>query len=149
MKWKNRAPLAALIAVLASACGERGAPPPAALHADMRPDKTVYQRGDPVELTLAVRNDGGRPDTLRFVTSQRYEFLVHDSRGTLIWRWSAGQTFTQDVGEQVLPAGWEMTYTERVPVRLAPGAYRALGVVTGVGRGMASETGFTVEERRP
>jgi dipeptidyl aminopeptidase/acylaminoacyl peptidase len=96
-------------------------------------NKEVYAVGEPIGLTLRVKNPTDVPILLRFASGQRYDFVIQSAAGEERWRWSAGRTFTQALGEQTVPQAWEMDYNERFVGRLPAGRYRIRGFVTAVG----------------
>ncbi len=136
----RRGALVTCVALAAAACGgegERGAARVAGDLADLTVQltaaKAAYTAGEPIALTLAVRNPTDAPVTLRFATGQRYDFVIASATGAEVWRWSTDRAFTQGLGEQVVPPGWELDYNETFVGRLAPGIYRVRGIVPSVG----------------
>ena len=128
------------LAVAAVACGgepERAGSGAVADLADLTvrvaPARTTYAAGEPITLTLGVRNPTDLAVTLRFATGQRYDFVIESAAGADVWRWSADRVFTQAMGEQTVPPGWELDYNETFTGRLAPGTYRVRGIVPSVG----------------
>lgn len=95
--------------------------------------KASYLAGEPITLTLGVKNPTDLAVTLRFATGQRYDFVIESAAGVEVWRWSADRVFTQALGEQTVPPGWELDYNETFAGRLAPGTYRVRGIVPSVG----------------
>ncbi|MDR5710205.1 MAG: BsuPI-related putative proteinase inhibitor [Armatimonadota bacterium] len=75
-------------------------------------DRARYERGEPVQMELQVRNRGFRAITFEFSTSQRYDFRVLRPDGTLIWQWSHGRVFAQVLGSLVLQPGSEIRFRE-------------------------------------
>lgn len=133
------------VALAAVACGgerERSTSGAGAELADLTvrvaPARTTYAAGEPITLTLGVRNPTDRAVTLRFATGQRYDFVIESAAGVEVWRWSANRVFTQALGEQTVPPGWELDYNETFAGRLAPGAYRIRGIVPSVGDSLAA-----------
>jgi hypothetical protein len=96
-------------------------------------NKEVYGVGEPIAFTLRVKNPTDVPILLRFASGQRYDFVIQSAAGEERWRWSAGRTFTQALGEQTVPQAWEMDYNERFVGPLPAGRYRIRGFVTAVG----------------
>jgi hypothetical protein len=128
------------VALTAAACGgerERATSGAVADLADLTvrvaPARTTYAAGEPITLTLGVRNPTDVAVTLRFATGQRYDFVIESAAGAELWRWSAERAFTQVLGEQIVPPGWELNYNETFAGRLAPGTYRVRGIVPSVG----------------
>lgn len=110
-------------------------------------DKAAYTPGEPITLTLRVVNETGKPVTLAFRTSQRFDFAVRDQAGREVWRWGAARMFIQVLGsETVLPSG-ALLYTARVEKQLSPGAYTATGIVTAHDGNLAATVALNVEVR--
>jgi hypothetical protein len=107
-------------------------------------DLEVYDRYEPVRLTLTVTNGGRNPVTLRFPTSQRYDFRVMDSGGTMLWRWSDGRAFAQVPGEAVLEPGGTLTWVGTFEGALDSGTYTGLGSLSPPMDGLRAEATFEV-----
>lgn len=92
--------------------------------------------GESVTMRLKVENEGAQPVTLTFPTSQRYDFIVTRTDGTVVWQWSHGKNFTQAVGTLTLAPGQEVELQEEWDQRgndgnlVAPGDYQVRGVLT-------------------
>src|SRR5688572_32398046 len=104
----NRTVLSSLIllAGVAFACGPRarsaeperrkvvdGPPIAAALEVKIR---------DGIEIAFRVTNNTSRKLELLFPTGQTHEFVVVDSLGREVWRWSEGRMFTQALQNRIL-----------------------------------------------
>ncbi len=107
-------------------------------------DRLEYAVGQPVVLTLSVRNPSGEAAVLRFATAQRYDFVVSNRAGLVMWQWSADRTFAQAAGELTVPAGWEVSYAERLTERLPTGVYRVVGRLTADGLEARAVANFAV-----
>lgn len=96
-------------------------------------NKTEYRRGEPVSITLTKRNVSNSTISLRYRTGQRYEFLARRSDGTIVWRWSRGQVFTQQTARVTLPPGesqvFSVTWDQRDNrgLQVEPGTYIIAG----------------------
>lgn len=55
--------------------------------------ETSVQLGEPVTMTLKVRNNGDQPVTLTFTSPPEADFVVMTKDGVEIWRWSHGKVF--------------------------------------------------------
>lgn len=81
--------------------------------------------------------------TLSFNSSQRYDFEVTDSNGSLVWRWSEGRAFLQVLGEEILAPGETRRYDESWdPV--SAGTYEVLGRITAGRSDLEVSSGFEV-----
>ena len=111
---------------------------PVATAAPVNPQqKPVVRRAKdaaPVEAALAVRLDDGVRFALHVVNASEHrlevnfpngqtrEFVVTDSAGREVWRFSKGRLFTQTVQNRLLAAGDTVTFEERWADPL-PGRY--------------------------
>ena len=66
-----------------------------------------------VDFALHVTNLHDRALELRFPTGQTHEFLVLDSAGREVWRWSTGHLFTPSLQTHLLGARETITYADR------------------------------------
>ena len=142
---------AAVAAVVVLACGgERGdssgraRPNVEHVTIQVAAGRPAYAAGEPMPLTIAVRNPTTAAITLRFATSQRYDFVIESAGGAAVWRWSAGRSFVPRRGGQTVPPGWELNYSETFGGRLAPGRYRVRALVTAVDDALEAVTEVTV-----
>jgi intracellular proteinase inhibitor BsuPI len=99
-------------------------------------DVQVSQRA--VRFVLDVTNAGAKHVELDFVSGQAYDFVVVDSVGREVWRWSADRLFTQGVQNKQLSRGESMQARETW-TRPAPGRYTAIATLR--------SANFPVEER--
>lgn len=84
----------------------------AAMVARLDVDKTSYERGEPVEMTLRLINCADEPVTRHFPDGQTYDFKVFDEAGFEIWRWGRGMMFDQELREETFQPGEEITFVE-------------------------------------
>ncbi len=86
---------------------------PEDLEVTLSTDKTEYQFGDDIKMTLTVRNMSDEPVVLNFNDGQIYDFAVGELPGeNEVWRWSSCRTFTQAAWSIVLAPEDRMTYSE-------------------------------------
>lgn len=99
--------------------------------------KRAFQAGEPVRMTLVVRNTGTAPLSLTFTSGQRADFIVRRPRGDEVWRWSHDQAFTQAIQTAVLRPQDALTITEAWDQRdlqgrrVDPGPYEVIAVFLG------------------
>ena len=115
-----------------------------AVQLSLRAEPAVVAPRGVVTVVLGLRNPADTTLTLHFPTAQRYDFTVRDTAGAVVWRWSADRAFAQVVGEQPVPAGWEVNYEERFAAPAMPGPYRVVGTVTARGDPGSAAANFTV-----
>jgi hypothetical protein len=85
--------------------------------------------GQPVALSFVVSNKTNKPVVYNFPTGQKFDITASDAKGTLVWTWSKGQQFTQNIsrlsippnGRQVFAAVWNGRTDAGRPV--PPGDY--------------------------
>jgi hypothetical protein len=102
---------------------------------DARAGRLAAVAGRPVTFVVVLENRGADPARLVFPTGQSADLTISRD-GSEVWRWSAGQAFTQAVREETLEAGgrravrvtWPGTDQEGRPVE--PGRYEAVGRFT-------------------
>jgi hypothetical protein len=140
---------------LASALPVHAAQVSAALAA-VTPHKTKQQKSDKadvkldsrlnvsiahndVRLALDVRNVGAKHAELTFPSGQAYDFVVVDSLGKQVWRWSSRHMFTQGVQNRQLGAGETMQVAETWKEGVRPGRYTVIATLR--------SSNFPVEER--
>lgn len=116
----------------------------------LKTDKKTYKAGDPITITLTVKNTRKAPLRLAFSSGQKYDFVVQrgkkDPRGETVWQWSRGKMFTQALTSFELAPGKTQTYTEKFDPagpqnddaqkvkQITKGVYTVTGIVTTMGR---------------
>lgn len=85
---------------------------------------TADAGSDGVALAFTVENDGDRPVTLSFRTSQRVEFEVR-AGGDTVWCESDGRMYAQQLGSETFQPGDARRYEARWEPP-SPGEYTAV-----------------------
>lgn len=116
---------------------------PDSLQLTLTTDKRAYRAGEPIELILTLTNRSRQAQVLDFANSQRYDFEIADSGGARVWKWNADRMFAQMLGTERLAAGESREYRERFSGSLAPGTYRATGIITASGAPLRASATFT------
>ncbi len=108
-------------------------------------DKARYIPGESITVSVRVVNEGSEPVRLNFSTSQRFEILVQDRQGRVVWRWSHGKYFAQVLGKEVLkPSGGELLYRVTMEGRSFPGIYQLKAIIPAVGRSLSAATSVNI-----
>jgi len=107
-------------------------------------DKPRYAPEEPITITLTVSNPTREPVTLQFTTGQRYDFMIEDEAGKLVWAWAEDRMFVQILGEATIAPGVALAYRETFTGRLAPGAYRVTGTLTALAERRSASAVVTV-----
>jgi hypothetical protein len=97
------------------------------LEVTLQLDGRVFFLGDPVALSLRVRNPTDAPMTLTWPSAQRYDFVIED-HGRPVWVWSKGRAFAQVLIDHILSPHGEAIFRE-VWRTASPGHYRAQGIL--------------------
>jgi hypothetical protein len=87
-------------------------PGPANDAVDVWTDKEAYSLGEPISVSIAVRNDNPEAMEISFASSQRFDILLTDAELRRIWIWSADRVFAAELGLEKLPPGGELKYAE-------------------------------------
>jgi hypothetical protein len=66
-----------------------------------------------VRFAIEVTNDSPKRVELTFPDGRTHDFVVLDSAGRELWRWSTGRLFTQAMQNRLLDAHNAATYDER------------------------------------
>jgi hypothetical protein len=87
-----------------------------------------------VPATLRLRVNSNLPLTLSFSSGQEYDFVLKDSAGTTLWRWSASRTFLQALHHRIVAGEWcatvEIPWPATPEGSLQPGDYTVEAAVT-------------------
>ena len=82
--------------------------------------------GDDVGFQLTVTNNSSRRIELRFPSGRTHDFVVMDSVGREVWRWSTGKMFTQVVQNRSIDKGQSITFSTSWKNPEAIGTYTAV-----------------------
>lgn len=97
-------------------------------------NKTVYSRGEQVEITLTVTNTAKHPVTLSFASSKQYDFVIIQG-DHVIRRWSDGKMFAMVLTIEILGPQETKRYqmfwdqTDRTGRLVQPGSYKVAGML--------------------
>jgi hypothetical protein len=93
-----------------------------------------------MKVTFVLVNTTDDPITLNFMTGQRYDFVLYDNAGSVVYRWSDGRYFTQATGTLRLGPREKHDFNETISLKhkddkpFAPGRYRLLAILTATDR---------------
>ena len=94
---------------------------------------------DGARFALHVMNATKKHIELSFPNGQTHEFVVVDSVGREVWRWSSSRLFTQAVQNKLLAGGESMNVSERWQHSREHGKYTVIATL--------NSTNFPVQER--
>lgn len=95
-------------------------------------NKFIYDRGEPIKITLVKRNTTTqRTFLLEYPSSKKYDFVIRYEQ-EVVWRWSKGKIFTPAVQRKRLGPGENLIYRETWDQEIdgqeaKPGVYRLIG----------------------
>jgi len=104
------------------------------LQLSLTTDKVEYAVGEPVNITLSLKNLTDRELRLQFPTSQQFDFVVR-SNETEVWRWSQGRMFAMVLTTMVLEAQSSKSHTtvwaqnDKSGRPVPPGRYEVLALL--------------------
>jgi hypothetical protein len=146
----NRSVLSALLvaATLTYACGPRAR--------SAEPERKKVVEGPPIaakfevtirdgiELNFRVTNNAARKLELLFPTGQTHEFVVVDSLGNEVWRWSEGRMFTQAVQNKLLASSATLTLQAAWRAEVPAGRYVAIASLLSENKPLEERVSFEV-----
>jgi|SRR5690349_19428008 len=94
---------------------------------------------DGIRFALRITNAARKHVELSFPNGQTHEFVVVDSVGREVWRWSSTRLFTQAVQNKLLNGGESMRVSEQWPHPSQHGKYTVIATV--------NSTNFPVQQR--
>ncbi|HEY2378450.1 MAG TPA: BsuPI-related putative proteinase inhibitor [Gemmatimonadaceae bacterium] len=106
---------------------------PLASNLDVKPER------DGIRFALRVTNETKKHVELSFPNGQTHEFVVVDSIGREIWRWSSTRLFTQAVQNKLLSSGESMRVSEQWSHPSQHGKYTVIATL--------NSTNFPVQQR--
>jgi hypothetical protein len=104
----------------------------------------VGRSGRDLVFTFRVTNPSERKLEVDFLNGKTHDLAVVDPAGREVWRWSAGQLFTQSVRNTPLDARETVTYTGRWHRPVGRGSFVAVGDLTSNNYPIESRTAFTL-----
>lgn len=99
--------------------------------------------GDDVRFAFAVTNASKKKLELTFADGRTHEFVVLDSLGREVWRWSEGRIFTQSMQNKVLRTSDLLRYEDAWDSP-APGRYVAVATLASANFPVMQRVEFTV-----
>ncbi|MEO8881284.1 MAG: BsuPI-related putative proteinase inhibitor [Gemmatimonadaceae bacterium] len=85
--------------------------------------------GSSVKLALQVTNLASHSVEVNFPSGQTHEFIVLDSAGAEVWRWSTGKMFTQAFRNRNVDANATLSFSEQWKPEGRHGKYTALATL--------------------
>lgn len=118
---------------------QQGAPRAHSDGAPLASNLEVKMERDGVRFALRVTNETKKHVELSFPNGQTHEFVVVDSLGREVWRWSSTRLFTQAVQNKLLSSGESMRVSEQWVHPTQHGKYIVIATL--------NSTNFPVQQR--
>ena len=99
----------------------------------------VNREQDGVRFALRITNEAKKHVELTFPNGQTHEFVVVDSVGREVWRWSSARLFTQSVQNRLLSSEETLRYSEQWSHPGLHGKYTVIATL--------NSSNFPVQER--
>jgi hypothetical protein len=99
---------------------------------------------DGVTLALHVTNTSDKRVEMRFRSGQTHDFIVLDSAGREVWRWSADRMFTQALQNELLDPRETISYEEHWDAAGRVGRFTAVAVLTSSNYPVKERVEFTL-----
>lgn len=100
--------------------------------------------GQSVALSLHVTNVADHSVELDFPNGQTHDFIVLDSAGHELWRWSSGRMFTQALQNKLLSSTETVTYEERWDPKGLHGDFTLVAILRSSNFPKEEKVGFRV-----
>lgn len=97
-----------------------------------------------VSLALRVVNHSARRVEITFPNARTHDFVVLDSVGREVWRWSAGRMFTQALQNRMLGVRDTLSFQEKWTPPAAGGTFTAVAFLASSNHPFEERTQFTV-----
>lgn len=112
------------------------APPNFKVDLQIEPRDFMAASNAALKVKMAAINQGKEKFILEFPSAQHFEFVIQNSAGKEMYRWSRDKEFAQKFSSIVVNWNEKISYEEEVfsvsnqAVRLPPGEYRTRGEIT-------------------
>jgi len=100
--------------------------------------------GSEVDFALHVTNIHDHALELRFPSGQTHEFVVVDSAGREVWRWSEGHLFTQSLQTRLLASRESMNFAERWDGTGHSGRFTAIAMLSSANHPVQERVDFVL-----
>lgn len=100
--------------------------------------------GEQITLGLHVTNRTDRRLEVTFPSGQTHDFVVLDSIGREVWRWSQERMFTQAMQNRMIGTRETLSYEERWDPAGRTGTFTAVGVLTSTTHPIEERVAFTL-----
>jgi hypothetical protein len=103
--------------------------------------------GDRIAFEFKISNNTPKKVELRFPNGQTHDFVVLDSLGREVWRWSEGKMFTQVLQNKIVDSKQSIAFQHTARIPDAAGTYTAVAILSSRNYPLEQRTQFTVPTR--
>jgi hypothetical protein len=102
---------------------------------EMTTEKSRYYTGEPIRMTVRMTNYSKTAIGSYYRSSQKYDFIVKDKNGKIIWQWSYGKMFLMALSQFMLKPGENISYSfmwdqkDNSKKAVPAGAYTIIGEI--------------------
>ena len=97
-----------------------------------------------IALALHVTNVGNHALEITFPSGLTHDFIIQDSIGRDVWKWSDGRLFTQALQNKLLDANETLSFDEKWSGPHKRGRYTAIAVLNSTNHPVEERVEFTV-----
>jgi len=130
---------------------QTSAPPPHVHHKKSHDVATTFDvaqtktsNGHHLDFALRVTNNTAKTVELRFANGMTHDFIVMDSLGRTVWRWSDGRMFTQAMQSKTVKSKDSVTIEDGWDTRNAHGQYVAVATLNTDAHPVERRVAFTL-----
>jgi hypothetical protein len=103
------------------------------------------QHKNHVAFALRVTNGTKKQIELRFPTGQTHDFVVTDTLGREVWRWSKGRLFTSSLQNKLVKSNDTASYVDTWNARNLHGKFVAIARLESLNHPVEQRVAFTIE----
>jgi hypothetical protein len=102
---------------------------------ELTTEKSRYYQGEPIRMTVRMTNNSKTAINSYYRSSQKYDFIIKDKNGKIIWQWSYGKMFLMALSQFMLEPGENISYSfmwdqkDNSKKVVPAGAYTILGEI--------------------
>jgi len=100
---------------------------------------------DGLRFQLIVENNTGKMIELRFPGGQTHDFIVVDSAGKEVWRWSAGRMFTQALQNKLIKSRDTAVFADTWEASGMHGNFTAVAILTSENHRLEQRVAFSLK----
>jgi hypothetical protein len=84
------------------------------LKADVAVEAAANEVNGELKISLAIENNTDKAVTIHHNSGQKYDFVILDSKGEILYQWSANKRFIMELTETVINPGEKVEFTDKL-----------------------------------